>query len=82
MLVQQCGDTEAVDGFLYNCTLLAIERSLCHRRSLVQSLFTQLRAPRNRHFETLEFIRTTVACHVEVLMRTSMVNTDSGPGDL
>lgn len=81
-LVQRCSDTEAVDGFLYNCTLLAVERALCHRRTLVQSLYAQLRAARNRHFDPHEFIRTTVACHVEVLMRTAVVNPEAGPGDL
>ena len=75
-LVQQCGDTEAIDGFLYNSTVLAIERALYHRLGLIQSLDSQLRSYRNRHFDPVEFVRTSLACHVEVLMRTAAVNPD------
>ena len=71
LLVRQCADTEAVDGFLYNAAVLAIERSLFHRINLAKSIEVQLQAPRNRRFEPVEFIRTSVACHVEVLMHTA-----------
>ena len=71
VLVQQCADTEAADGFLYNAAILAIERSLFHRMNLVKSLEMQLRTPRNRRFDPVEFIRTSLACHVEVLIHTA-----------
>ena len=70
-LVRRCAATDAVDGFLYNTAVLALERSLFHRLQLARSLEMQLHAPRNRRFDVVEFIRTTVACHVEVLIRTA-----------
>jgi hypothetical protein len=71
--------TEAIDGFLYNCAVLAIERSLHHRMGLAQSLEAQLRSRRNRQFDPVEFIQTSLVCHVEVLMRTAAVNGEATP---
>jgi hypothetical protein len=76
-LVRRCTATEAVDGFLYNVAVLAIERTLFHRINLIRSLETQLRAPRNRRFDPVEFIRTSLACHVEHLIRTATMNVPS-----
>ena len=70
-LVRCCSQTQAMDGFLYNATVLALERSLFHRLNLARSLALQLQAPRNRRVDRMEFIRATVACHVEVLIHTA-----------
>ena len=70
-LVLNCEGTDATDGFVYNIAVLALERALFHRRTFSQSLDSQLRAPRNASFDPLEFVATSLACHVEVLMRTA-----------
>ena len=70
-LVQRCTETEALDGFLYNACILALERAVFHHVGFARSLDAQMRAPRNQLFDPMEFIRTSLACHVEVLMSTA-----------
>lgn len=70
-LVAQSTHTCAADGFVYNCAILAIERSLYHRRTLSLSLAIDLHrnlAPAAADLPA--YIDTTVMCHVEVLMHT------------
>ena len=70
-LVQDCNEMTADDGFVYNVAVLAIERSLFHRSNFVRSLAIQLQARRNHSQDAIEFIKENLACHVDVLIRTS-----------
>lgn len=45
-LVGQCAGTRASDGFVYNCSVLCLDRALYHRRGLVLSLATEIRLSR------------------------------------
>ena len=81
-LVQDCIATRASDGFVYNCCLLAIDRALFHRSNLIRVMDAQLRdacagAPaRGGALDVAAFVETTVACHLEVLMRTATAPAD------
>ena len=70
-LIQGCNKMTADDGFVYNVAVLAIDRAVTHRLSFARTLALQLKAPRNRIHDPVEFIAENLACHVEVLMRTS-----------
>ena len=70
-LIQDCKDTSADDGFVYNIAILSIERAISHRLRFVQTLAMQLQAPQNQLHDPLEFISENLACHVEVLMRVA-----------
>lgn len=72
-LVRECSTTEAVDGFIYNAVVLSLERAIFHRLAFVRSLESQLRAPRNAAFGVAEFVESSLACHIEVLIRTTNV---------
>jgi hypothetical protein len=73
-LIRRCRHLSAEDGFVYNCAVLALERAIHHRRLFQHTLNAQLRhaaADTDVH----ELIRTNLACHVEVLIKTRQ-----GPG--
>jgi hypothetical protein len=76
-LVQRCSQTQAADGFVYNCCVLAIDRALFHRCNLVRVIDAQLRdrraGERGAPLDVCAFVDNTVACHLEVLMRTAAV---------
>ena len=38
----------------------------------------QIQAPRNRVFDVMELIQTTVNCHIEVLMHTALHTPQMG----
>jgi hypothetical protein len=62
----------AADGFVYNTCVLALERMLRHKRSLVQSIKQQLGSRhRSRMFDRCDFIDSCLACHVDVLIHTA-----------
>lgn len=67
-LILRCRNTIASDGLVYNVSVLAIERAIHSRRLLVRSISAQLRDCRPD--TEVETIKTIVACHVEVLMRS------------
>lgn len=43
LLVQQCAQTEAIDGFLYNSCILAIDRALSHKKRFYDAMQIQAR---------------------------------------
>ena len=75
-LVQGCRSMTADDGFVYNVAILAIDRAILHRKNFARSLEMQLRSPRSQDLDTMEFIQSNLACHIQVLIRTSMVSDD------
>lgn len=70
-LVLGCRNAVASDGLVYNVCVLAIERAIHSRRFLVQTIAVQLRDCRPG--ADLDLIKTALACHVEVLMRSGGV---------
>ena len=70
-LIQGCNKMTADDGFVYNVCVLAIDRANMHRLNFSRTLGIQLKSSRNQIHDPLEFINQNLACHVEVLMRTS-----------
>ena len=76
-LVQGCRSMTADDGFVYNVAILAIDRAILHRKHFARTLDMQLRSPRNQDHDTMELIQSNLACHIQVLMRTSMISDDS-----
>ena len=70
-LVQGCFAMKAEDGFVYNVSLLALDRAVSHRLQFIRSLQFQLRNPRNQGDSEWihEFIAGNLACHIEVLIR-------------
>lgn len=75
-LVQQCADTTAADGLFYNVSILALERALFHRITFRRSLEYDLGQSRNHAFDQWQFIQSSLACHIDVLMHTSNVTTE------
>lgn len=73
-MVCQCTNTEALDGFLYNTCLLAIERSIRHKQSFVRALAVELLHSRRRRVVSNTFIAERLACHIDVLIHTSHVD--------
>jgi hypothetical protein len=73
-MVSQCAKTEALDGFLYNTCLLAIERSIRHKQSFVRVLAIELNNSRQRRVVSETFIAERIACHVDVLIHTSHID--------
>ena len=61
----------ADDGFVYNVCILAIDRANAHRLNFARTLGIQLKSSRNQIHDQVEFITQNLACHIEVLMRTS-----------
>jgi hypothetical protein len=84
-LVQQCAGTEPLDGFLYNTCVLAIERSLFHKKHFSESM--QMQPPTNDSMDGVDTFRLQLArgitqtlgscdgedCHVDVLIRSANV---------
>ena len=70
-LIQGCNKMTADDGFVYNVCVLAIERANTHRLNFARTLGMQLKSSRNQIHDQVEFIAQNLACHIEVLMRTS-----------
>jgi hypothetical protein len=68
-LVRRCRRLLAEDGFIYNCALLSLERAIHHRRLFQRTLDAQLRYA-SADTDVVEMIRTNLACHVEVLIKT------------
>jgi hypothetical protein len=81
-VVMRCATLTARDGFLYNTCVLALERMLHHKMQFASSLRVQLASshraalPRDRS----EFIASSLACHVDVLMHTANVVDTAGEG--
>lgn len=60
----------AADGFLYNTCLLSLDRMLFHKRNFVKMLQSQLAIMQHREHMLMDFIDSTLACHVDVLIHT------------
>ena len=73
LLVMGCRDTVADDGFVYNVCALALERALFHRMGLVRILMakTEHAMAAGREDTIGDMMRSTLACHIEVLMRAA-----------
>lgn len=73
--IQRCASLTARDGFVYNACVLALERMLHHKAGFARSLFAQLAAPLPTTADRCAFIDSSLACHVEVLIRTANHHT-------
>lgn len=61
------------DGFLYNCILLHIDRSLYHRRQLRYDIDKSLKERDPNSESEISIINKLVSVHIEVLIRTKRV---------
>lgn len=59
----------AVDGFVYNACLLALDRMIHHKRQFTASLNAHLATRRTP--DRCDFIASSLACHVDVLIHTA-----------
>lgn len=73
-LVRTCSRVQADDGFVYNCALLALERAVFHRKSFMQTIEHQLHTARSTS-NPVDIITNSLACHIEVLIKTSREQT-------
>ena len=69
-MVQSRSLTSA-DGFLYNTCLLSLDRMLFHKENFVKMLQSQLAIMQHRESMLTDFIDSSLACHVDVLIHTS-----------
>jgi hypothetical protein len=75
--IRQCEGTEAMDGFLYNTCLLAIDRSLTHKQSFMDGLKIDMHNQIRRGAtsdQLSRLIEDYLACHVDVLLHTSHID--------
>ena len=75
-LIRKCEGTAAMDGFVYNTCLLAIDRSLSHKQSFIDVLKIDLhnqirRGASSDRMHTL--IEEQLACHIDTLIHTSHI---------
>ena len=61
----------SMDGFVYNTCLLSLERMLHHKGNFVRTLQNQLAIMQHRSHMLTDFIDSSLACHVDVLIHTS-----------
>ena len=71
--IRQCRSLSALDGFVYNTCVVALERMLQHKRLMVHTLRLQMG---RRPPDPMEVIRSTLAYHVDVLIHTAHVAMD------
>ena len=70
-IIQQCKETKAVDGLVYNVCILPLDCSLAHRLLFAQNRADELNHHSDRPLaDPCEVIAASLACHVDVLMRT------------